>query len=191
MSQKGVLVVVSGPSGVGKVTVLKKLISENPKMKFAISATTRKPRVGEEDGKNYFFKSEEEFRKMIDNNELIEWVNYCGNFYGKPRKYVEETLEEGYDVIVEVEVEGAQNIKKIYKDSVLIFILPPSFEELEERLRNRGTETIEVINSRMKRAKEEIAKLNVYDYWVINDKVEKAVESLVTIINAMKFKIKK
>lgn len=191
MSQKGVLVVVSGPSGVGKGTVLKKLISENSNMRFAISATTRKPRVGEEDGKNYFFKSEEEFKKMIDNNELIEWVNYCGNFYGKPRKYVEETLEEGYDVIVEVEVEGAQNIKKIYPESVLIFIMPPSIEELEARLKNRGTETQEVINGRMNRAREEIAKLDIYDFCVTNDEVEKAVESLETIINAMKFKVKK
>ena len=191
MSQKGVLVVVSGPSGVGKGTVLKKLISENSNMRFAISATTRKPRVGEEDGKNYFFKSEEEFKKMIDNNELIEWVNYCGNFYGKPRKYVEETLEEGYDVIVEVEVEGAQNIKKIYPESVLIFIMPPSIKELEARLKNRGTETQEVINGRMNRAREEIAKLDIYDFCVTNDEVEKAVESLETIINAMKFKVKK
>ena len=111
--------------------------------------------------------------------------------YGKPRKYVEQTLEEGYDVIVEVEVEGAQNIKKIYPESVLIFIMPPSIQELEERLRNRGTETTEVINSRMTRAKQEIAKLNVYDYCVVNETVDKAVSDLVTIINAMKFRVKK
>ena len=191
MAKKGVLVVVSGPSGVGKGTILKKLIRENDNMRFAISATTRKPREGEQDGISYFFKTEEEFKDMIDNGELIEWVNYCGNFYGKPRKYVEQTLEEGYDVIVEVEVEGAQNIKKIYPESVLIFIMPPSIEELEERLKNRGTETQEVINSRMTRAKQEIAKLNVYDYCVVNETVDKAVESLVTIISAMKFRVEK
>ena len=191
MSKKGVLVVVSGPSGVGKGTILKKLIQENDNMRFAISATTRNPREGEQDGINYFFKTEKEFKNMIDNNELIEWVNYCGNFYGKPRKYVEETLKQGYDVIVEVEVEGAQNIKKLYPDSVLIFIMPPSIEELEERLKKRGTETTEVINNRMTRAKQEIAKLNVYDYCVVNDTVDKSVSSLVTIINAMKFKVKK
>ncbi len=182
MKKRGVLVVVSGPSGVGKGTILKKLIEENEDMKFAISATTRKPRPGEKEGKNYFFKTKEEFKNMIDNGELLEWVNYCGNFYGKPRKYIEETLKSGYDVIVEVEVEGARNIKKIYKDCLSVFIVPPSFEDLEQRLKNRGTETTDVMNNRIKRAKEEIKQADLYDYQIVNYSVDEAVYELVHII---------
>lgn len=177
--KSGVLVIVSGPSGVGKGTILKKVIEENKNMKFAISATTRKPRLGEEEGKNYFFKTKEEFERMIDRGELLEWVNYCGNFYGKPKKYIEETLKLGYDVIVEVEVEGAKNIKKSYPDSLLIFIVPPSFEDLERRLRNRGTETDDVIENRIKRAKEEIKKASLYDYQIVNNDVDEAACELV------------
>ena len=184
--KRGVLVIVSGPSGVGKGTILKKVIEENKNMKFAISATTRKPRLGEEEGKNYFFKTKEEFEKMIDRGELLEWVNYCGNFYGKPKKYIEETLKLGYDVIVEVEVEGAKNIKKSYPDSLLIFIVPPSFEDLEQRLRNRGTETDDVIENRIKRAKEEIKKASSYDYQIVNNDVDEAVCELVKKVDAKK-----
>lgn len=186
MVKRGVLVVVSGPSGVGKGTILRKLIEENKNMKFAISATTRKPRLGEKEGKSYFFKTKEEFKNMIDKGELLEWVNYCGNFYGKPRKYIEKNLELGYDVIVEVEVEGAENIKKIYPDSLSVFIVPPTFEDLELRLKNRGTETKEVINNRIKRAKEEIKRVHSYDYQIVNNSVEQAVCELVKIIENVK-----
>lgn len=186
MRKKGILVVVSGPSGVGKGTILRKLVDENESMRFAVSATTRKPRVGEEEGKSYFFKTEEEFKSMIDNGELLEWVSYCGNFYGKPRKYIEETLNLGYDVIVEVEVEGAENIRKAYPDSLSVFIVPPSFEDLEQRLRNRGTETADVMNNRIKRAKEEMKRAKSYDYQIVNSSVDRAVSELVNIIERAK-----
>ena len=191
MKKRGVLVVVSGPSGVGKGTILRKLIEENKNMRFAISATTRKPRKGEKEGKSYFFKTEEEFKSMIDRGELLEWVNYCGNFYGKPKKYIEEALKSGYDVIVEVEVEGAQNIKKVYNDSLSVFIVPPSFEDLKLRLKSRGTEKEDVINSRIQRARKEIKRAYLYDYRIVNSNVKKAVCELVKIIeNAKKGKTK-
>lgn len=187
--KRGVLIIVSGPSGVGKGTILKKVIEENENMRFAISATTRKPRLGEQEGKSYFFKTVEEFKSMIDKGELLEWVDYCGNFYGKPKNYIEETLKSGYDVIVEVEVEGARNIKKIYPDSLSIFILPPSFEDLEQRLRDRGTEADNVIDDRIRKAKEEITKAHLYDYQIVNSSVDEAVCELVKVVNSVKDKL--
>lgn len=184
--QEGVLVVVSGSSGVGKGTILKKLVRDNENIKFAISATTRKPREGEVDGVDYFFKTVDEFKEMIDRNELVEWVNYCGNFYGKSKKYIEEMSKKGYDLVIEVEVEGAKNIKQVYPDSVSVFILPPSFEELEDRLKSRGTETPESIKRRLTRALEEQKEVKNYDYAVINDQVDNVINFITNIIENKK-----
>ena len=184
--QEGVLVVVSGSSGVGKGTILKKLVHDNDKIKFAISATTRKPREGEVDGVDYFFKTVDEFKEMIDKGELVEWVNYCGNFYGKSKKYIEEMSKKGYDLVIEVEVEGAKNIKRAYPDSVSVFILPPSFEELKERLQSRGTETPEIIEGRLARALEEQKEVKNYDYTVVNDEVDNVINFITNIIKDKK-----
>ncbi|MBP5426852.1 MAG: guanylate kinase [Clostridiales bacterium] len=184
--QEGVLVVVSGSSGVGKGTILRKLVKDNENIKFAISATTRKPRPGEVDGVDYFFKTEEEFRAMMENDELVEWVNYCGNFYGKSKKYIEEMSKAGYDLVVEVEVEGAKNVKKVYPDSISVFILPPSFEDLERRLRDRGTESEESIQRRLKRARDEQKEVQNYDYTVVNDEIDNVIGFIIKIINDKK-----
>lgn len=182
----GVLVIVSGSSGVGKGTILKKLVADNDNIKFAISATTREPREGEVDGVDYFFKTEDEFKEMIDKGELVEWVNYCGNFYGKSKKYIEEMSKKGYDLVVEVEVEGAKNIKRVYPDSVSVFIMPPSFEELEERLKNRGTETKESIQRRLQRARDEQKEMANYDYRIVNNEVDNVIEFITDIIEDKK-----
>ncbi|HQA59379.1 MAG TPA: guanylate kinase, partial [Acetivibrio sp.] len=133
MSHEGLLVVVSGPSGAGKGTVLKRLKDSDDSIRFSISATTRTIRQGEKEGLNYFFKTRDEFKSMIEAGQLLEWVEYCGNYYGTPKEYIETTVKEGYDCLLEIEVEGAANVKKAYPDCVLIFILPPSFEELKRR----------------------------------------------------------
>lgn len=184
--QEGVLVVVSGSSGVGKGTILKKLVHDNDNIKFAMSATTRKPREGEVDGVDYFFKTEDEFKEMINKNELVEWVNYCGNFYGKSKKYIEDMSKKGYDLVIEVEVEGAKNIKRAYPESVSVFVMPPSFEELEERLKNRGTETTESIKRRLARALEEQKEIENYDYTVVNDEVENVINFIKKVIEDKK-----
>lgn len=183
---EGVLVVVSGSSGVGKGTILKKLVHDNENIKFAISATTRRPREGEVDGVDYFFKTEDEFKEMINKNELVEWVNYCGNFYGKSKKYIEDMSKKGYDLVIEVEVEGAKNIKRAYPESVSVFVMPPSFEELEERLKSRGTETTESIKRRLARALEEQKEIENYDYTVVNDEVENVINFIKKVIEDKK-----
>lgn len=188
MFREGLLVVVSGPSGTGKGTVLNSLRQRESNIKFSVSATTRQPRSGEVDGVNYFFKSTEEFDTMIKNGELVEWVKYCDNYYGTPKKCIEDTVKAGYDCLLEIEVEGALNIKKIYPDCVSIFILPPSFEELRRRIENRGTEKPEVIEKRMEKALREMNLVDNYDYVIINDDVEKAVDSIGYILASEKLK---
>ncbi len=188
MFRKGLLVVISGPSGTGKGTVLKLVKESFNNVRFSVSATTRKPREGEVEGKNYFFKTVEEFKEMLQNNEMVEWVEYCDNYYGTPRKYIEESLEQGYDVILELEVEGAINIKNQYPDSVTIFMVPPSFDELRLRIEGRGTEKPEVIEKRLKRAKEELSYIDRYDYITINNAVEDSVSEVNSIIIAEKLK---
>lgn len=188
MFRKGLLVVISGPSGTGKGTVLKLVKESFNNVRFSVSATTRKPREGEVEGKNYFFKTVEEFKEMLQNNEMIEWVEYCDNYYGTPRKYIEESMEQGYDVILELEVEGAINIKNQYPDSVTIFMVPPSFDELRLRIEGRGTEKPEVIEKRLKRAKEELSYIDRYDYITINNAVEDSVSEVNSIIIAEKLK---
>lgn len=188
MYQEGLLVVVSGPSGSGKGTILNLLMKQNDKVRSSISATTRKPREGEADGVNYFFKSIDEFQEMIKKQELIEWVEYCNNYYGTPRAYIENTKNQGFDVILEIEVEGAVNIKKKYPDCVLVFILPPSFDELKKRIENRGTENDKVIEQRLERAKKEIEYIKYYDYVIINDVLQDAVDNLNSILKSERFK---
>lgn len=188
MFRKGLLIVVSGPSGTGKGTVLKLVKESCEDVRFSVSATTRKPREGEIDGKNYFFKSVEEFRQMIKNNEFVEWVEYCDNFYGTPKKYIEDSIEQGYNVILELEVDGAINIKDQYPDSVTIFMIPPSFEELRLRIEGRGTEKPEIVEKRLNKAKQELMLINKYDYVTINNNVEDAVREINSIIIAEKLR---
>ncbi len=184
MKRKGILVVVSGFSGAGKGTLMKKLVQEYDNYALSVSATTRKPRPGEEDGREYFFVSEEEFTKRIADDELIEYACYCGNYYGTPREYAQKHLKEGRDVILEIEIQGAIKIKEKYPDALLLFVMPPSAEELRRRLSGRGTETKEVIDQRLRRAAEEAEGIEVYDYIVINDDLDTCVRELHAIITA-------
>ena len=188
MRRKGLLVVMSAPSGTGKGTLLKLLKKKNKNLRLSVSATTRKPRKGEEEGRDYFFKTVDEFRGMIERDELVEWVEYCGNYYGTPKKYVEESLEQGFDVVLEIEVMGAVNIREKYPDSVLIFILPPSLEELARRIKGRGTEDEETIKKRIETAKMEITYIDRYDYIVVNSDIEAAVKDICCIMAAEKLK---
>lgn len=183
MNKKGILIVVSGFSGSGKGTLMKELLSRYPDTyALSISATTRSPREGEEHGREYFFISKEEFEKMIAKEELIEYARYVENYYGTPRDYVEKKLEEGRDVILEIEIQGALNVKKMFPDTLLLFVTPPSAEELKRRLVGRGTETMDVIESRMNRACEEAEGMENYDYLIINDSLDKCVEEMHDII---------
>ena len=185
MKRKGIIIVVSGFSGAGKGTVMKALTAKYKNYALSISATTRDPRPGEQNGREYFFVSNEEFEKLIKENGLIEHAGYVDHYYGTPRKFVEDKLSSGIDVILEIEIQGALQIKKQYDDAVLLFVMPPSAKELEERLRGRGTETDEVIRQRLSRAKEEAEGIENYDYIVINDKLEDCVERVNDIITAV------
>ncbi len=178
MDRKGILVVVSGFSGSGKGTIMKELLRRYDNYALSISATTRSPREGEEDGREYFFKTREEFEKMIAEDALIEHASYVGNYYGTPRAYVEQQLSLGKDVILEIEIQGALQIKKRFPDTLLLFISPPDARTLKERLVGRGTESMEVIESRLARAVEEAEGIESYDYFIINDDLEICVEQV-------------
>lgn len=182
--RKGIMIVVSGFSGAGKGTLMKKLVQEYDNYALSISATTRKPRPGEENGREYFFLNKEEFEQKIATNGLIEYACYCDNYYGTPRAYVEEQLAAGKDVILEIEIQGALKIKKQYPDALLLFVMPPSAAELRRRLEGRGTETKEVIDKRMRRAIEEAEGIEEYEYIVINDDLDICVRELHEIITA-------
>lgn len=184
MKCRGILIVVSGFSGAGKGTLVKKLIEEYEGYALSISATTRQPRPGEEDGREYFFMEKEQFERKIAENGLIEYACYCENYYGTPREYVERQLADGKDVILEIEIQGALKIKKQYEDALLLFVMPPSAAELRRRLEGRGTETKEVIDKRMRRATEEAEGIEEYDYIVINDDLDVCVRQLHGIITA-------
>ena len=187
MQQKGTLMVVSGPAGVGKGTVVKRACElAEGNIHLSVSATTRAPRPIDAEGVTYYFKTKEEFRRMIDENEVLEWAEYVGNYYGTPRKPVEDALSRGLDVILEIEVQGAMQIKKNFPQAVLTFIAPPSYEELEKRLRGRGTETEEQIISRLTTAKGELALMGEYDYIVVNDEIEQASCDILTVFRAEK-----
>ncbi len=184
LNQKGIIIVVSGFSGAGKGTVMKALTAKYDKYALSISATTRNPRPGEENGREYFFVSNEEFEKLINENGLIEHAGYVDHYYGTPRKFVEDQLDAGKDVILEIEIQGALQIKEQYPEAVLLFIMPPSAVELKKRLTGRGTETEEVIAQRLKRAKEESVGIEKYDYIVVNDDLDECVEEVHDIISA-------
>lgn len=180
---QGKLIIISGPSGVGKGTVCKRLLENTPNLVQSISATTRTPRQGEVDGINYFFKSVDEFLSMQKNDQLLEWTKYSGNYYGTPKAFVENQRLQGNDVLLEVDVTSALRIKEKSPDSLLIFLAPPNLEELEARLRKRGTESDEEIRRRLKIAEEELAQANKYDYVVINTNVDKACQEIKQLIH--------
>ncbi len=182
-NRKGILIVLSGFSGSGKGTIMKELMKKHSDVyALSISATTRAPRVGETDGIEYFFKTKEQFEEMIKNEELIEYAQYVEHYYGTPKAYVTEQLEAGKDVILEIEIQGALKVKEKFPDTLLLFVMPPSANELKERLVGRGTEKMSVIESRLHRAVEEAEGIENYDYLVINDKLEECVEQVHSII---------
>ena len=189
-SREGLLLVVSGPAGVGKGTLDKALLERHQDMKLSVSATTRAPRPGEIDGVHYFFKTEEEFKAMIERNEFLEYMHvFQTNYYGTPRSFVEEQLSRGIDVILEIDFQGAMKVKKAFPNAVMIFIAPPSMAELKSRLIGRNTETLEQIEKRFATAEKEIAMLPEYEYVVTNDVVEMAVNRMESIITAEKCKV--
>ena len=178
----GKLYVISGSSGVGKGTLLKMFLNKHPEFKLSVSCTTRQPREGEIHGKNYFFVSQEEFNKLIENSEFLEWAEFSGNMYGTQKAYVEEKLAEGKNMILELDTVGALNVKKTMPQACLIFILPPSFEELEARLRGRHTESEEAIQKRLNSVKTEIERSEQFDYKVVNDDLNNALKELEVIM---------
>lgn len=185
---RGVLVIVSGFSGAGKGTVMKRLMEKYDSYSLSISATTRKPRDGEEDGREYFFKTVGQFEDMIEKGQLIEYAKYVGNYYGTPKEYVEKQLDEGRNVILEIELQGALQVKEKKPETVLVFLTPPCADELENRLRGRGTEDDETIKARLKRTAEESDYMKKYDYILINDDLEKCVDDLNGIIRSERWK---
>ena len=190
MSDRGLLIVFSGPSGVGKGTVRQEIFSTpDHKFEYSVSMTTRAQRPGEVDGKDYFFRSREEFEELIRNGQMLEYAEYVGNYYGTPLTYVNETLDKGIDVFLEIEVQGALQVKKKVPDGVFIFLTPPDLDELKDRLVGRGTDSEEVIRQRIERAKEEIALMREYDYAVVNDEVPLAAERVKRIIEAEHFRV--
>ena len=183
---KGLLFVVSAPAGCGKDTILEQVLAKTVNVGYSVSATTRAPRPGEVDGVHYHFHTRESFEQMIKDGAVLEYTEYIGNYYGTPRKAVEEMLSQGKDVILKIEVEGAMNIKKLFPECCLVFILPPSMAELERRLRKRGTEDEETILRRTAQARNEIDTAVNYDYFVVNDVLEDAVDDLIAVIRAEK-----
>ena len=190
MTKRGLLIVLSGPSGVGKGTVRAAIFSKGEqKFVYSISATTRQPRTGETDGVDYFFKTREEFEQMIQNKQLLEYAEYVGNYYGTPLEYVENTLATGKDVFLEIDVQGAIQVRELMPDGVFIFLTPPDLNELESRIVNRGTDSDEVIAKRMKTAREELELMKYYDYSVVNDTVDNAVQKIEAIIQTEHLRI--
>ena len=190
MTKRGLLIVLSGPSGVGKGTVRAAIFSKGEqKFVYSISATTRKPRTGETDGVDYFFKTREEFEQMIQNKQLLEYAEYVGNYYGTTLEYVENTLATGKDVFLEIDVQGAIQVRELMPEGVFIFLTPPDLNELESRIVNRGTDSDEVIAKRMKTAREELELMKYYDYSVVNDTVDNAVQKIEAIIQTEHLRI--
>lgn len=188
MSDKGLLFVVSAPAGCGKDTILGEVFKKTDKAGYAVSATTRAPREGEINGVHYHFLSRGDFEKKIDAGEVLEYTEYCGNYYGTLRKSVDELIAGGKDAILKIEVEGAMNIRRMFPEACLVFILPPSWEVLEDRLRRRGTETAEKIVERTRQARTEVSFAEKYDYLIVNDKLEDAVNDLLAVLRAEKLR---
>lgn len=184
MNKKGIITVISGFSGAGKGTIVRELV-EKYDYAISISATTRVPRDGEQDGVHYFFRTREEFEQMIRNDQLMEYAQYVDNYYGTPKDYVMQQLDKGIDVILEIEMQGALQVKERFPEVTLVFVTPPSAEELRRRLTTRGTETPEVIEKRLARAKEECAFMEKYDYIVVNDKLDECVEQIHQLIQSV------
>ena len=184
--RRGNLYVITGPSGAGKGTVLAKLFEQKENLRYSVSATTRDPRPGEVDGVHYYFITNDEFEQKIKDGEMLEYVGYVGHYYGTPRRAVEKNLEDGYDVVLEIEVTGGKNIKKMAPEAILIFITPPSLQVLRQRLEGRGTETADVIDNRMAVAEKEVCEYVHYDYVVVNDTVDQCASDILAIMDAQR-----
>ena len=191
MAQQGILIVISGPSGTGKGTICRELLRSNPRLKYSISATTRKPRSGEVDGVNYLFVATEKFQTMTQNNELLVWAEVYGNYYGTPRQYVLDQLNNGYDVVLEIDTQGAMKVKETFPEGVFIYVIPPSLDELADRIYKRGTDSLDSIRTRLNCVRDELAQAPNYHYVVVNDQVAAAVQKVEIIITAEKFRAKR
>ena len=190
MSERGLLIVLSGPSGVGKGTVRKAIFeSDDNDFQYSVSMTTRQKREGEVEGGDYYFRTREEFEALIEAGEMLEYAEYVGNYYGTPLSYVQQTLDQGKDVFLEIEVQGAKQVKDKVPDGVFIFLTPPDLAELRSRITGRGTDSAEVIDERMRVAREEIEMMALYDYAVVNDEVPKAVQRIREIISSEHFRV--
>lgn len=188
--KSGQLIVISAPSGAGKGTIIKELIKNDPKNRWlSVSATSRLPREGDKEGETYYFITKEEFEKRINDGYFLEYTNYAGNYYGTPKGYIKDKINQGFDVILEIEIEGATNIKKLVPEAIFIFIMPPSLKELVRRLKKRGTETNEKIIRRFNVAYKEVNEVTKYNYVVVNDKLEEAVEKVEAILKAEKCRV--
>lgn len=190
MKKRGFLIIISGPSGTGKGTVCKELLEEKKDIFYSISATTRTPRTGERDGENYYFLKETVFRQMLERGEFLEWAKIYGNYYGTPTKKIIERLDKGQDVLLEIDAQGAKKIVEKMPEALLIYILPPSFKELEKRIRNRATDSEDVIKHRLSMAKKEIAEAFFYNYVIINEKITETVQLINAILTAQSLSVK-
>ncbi len=191
MARQGNLIVVSGPSGAGKGTICQALFRQYPDLQYSISATTRAPRNGERDGVNYWFIAKDKFEEMIGNDDLLEWAEVYGNYYGTPRSYVSRMMAEGKDVVLEIDTQGALQIKKKFPEGIFIYIVPPSLEELSKRIYGRGTDEPEVIKRRLSCAREELVCAGEYNYLVVNDQLEQAVEKVHAVIIAERCRVER
>lgn len=191
MSDRGILIVLSGPSGAGKGTICAALRKEMPNLVYSVSMTTRAPRVGEEEGVSYFFRSKEEFQQLIEEDAFLEYAKVYDNYYGTPKQHVMNLLSEGKSVILEIDIQGAMQVKERFSEAVFIYIVPPSLDILSNRLRDRGTDATDVINKRLSKASSELALAHRYDYIVVNDELDEAVEKVASILRAETCRIKR